>query len=90
MKRDKQIRMRVTQEEHELINSTAKERNMNKTQYLLSLVQKDTTPLSHEQQIENAILSNQIINNLLANPETPSITKKLIRKDMKNYVGYTN
>ncbi len=86
MKKSKRIDLRATPEEIILLDQQAKENGMNRSEYIFSLVKKDSRQNSHELQIKNSLIENGLFNSLLLNPSLSNKAKQIIGKEMRKYV----
>lgn len=85
MKKER-LEIRLSSEEKLWISKRAKEKNMNTTQYLLDLIEKDLPHYS--QKIQKLQLLNAISNILNCYKNIPSQAKEEIIQEAENYVKY--
>lgn len=86
MNKTERVELRIPVETKMLLKASSKLQKLTVSEYIRGLIEKDSRAATHEQQIESAIIGNQLINELLINPEVPVKIKKLIGKEMRKYV----
>ena len=86
IKKTDRLDLRVSPEQKEFVEMQAKKQNKNRTEYILDLVEQDSKSISHEQLIQNSLSGNQLINDLLTNPEFSNKVKETIGKEIRKYV----
>ena len=86
MKKSERIDLRLTPEERKLLETKARERNMNNSQCICSLLKQNAIPKSHEQQITDSLTGNDILHSLLLNPTLSNTAKQTIGKEIQKYV----
>lgn len=82
MKKER-IDFRTTLEQKHSIELAAQKRGISASEYLRTLVEANLQTISHEQQIESAILENRLINTLLTHPKLSNKDKQIICEEVK-------
>lgn len=97
MKNTERVDFRLPSETKELLKSLALKKGLKPSEYIRRLIEQDANNIScrqqihnpsHEQLIENALPINVFTNGLLNNPRLTLEARKIITKEMRNYVGY--
>lgn len=97
MKNTERVDFRLPSETKELLKSLALTKGLKPSEYIRRLIEQDADNIScrqqihnpsHEQLIDNALQINAFTNGLLNNPRLTLEARKIITKEMRNYVGY--
>lgn len=86
MNKSDRLHVRCTPAIKEMAKNKAQEQGISSSEYICALIENDNKSLTHEQQIEQALLENHLINDMLASDELPLKYKQMIGKEMKKYV----
>lgn len=98
-KKDERIYTRVPTELKKQLAASAEKQGKTCSDYLRDLIiqeishtpdtpadKQNAQPLSHEQMVENSLKENYFITKLLTNKEFSNKDKKIIGRELKNYV----
>lgn len=89
-KKTEQINLRLTKSEKDMLYKNAGIDRKNVTEYIINLIKNNSKSVSYEQYITDSMTENNIINNLLLSDELSNKSKKIISREVRNYVGYSN
>ena len=89
-KKTEQINLRLTRSEKDMLYKNAGIDRKNVTEYIINLIKNNSKSVSYEQYITDSMTENNIINNLLLSDELSNKSKKIISREVRNYVGYSN
>lgn len=86
MKKSKRIDLRLTPEEKQFLKQQAQEHDMTVSEYIWHCIINNAGQKTHEQQITDSLAENHILNSLLLHPDLNNKSKKIITREMKQYV----
>lgn len=89
-KKTEQINLRLTKSEKDMLYKNAGIDRKNVTEYIINLIKNNSKSVSYEQYITDSMTENNIINNLLLSDELSNKSKKIISREVRKYVGYSN
>ena len=89
-KKTEQINLRLTKSEKDMLYKNAGIDGKNVTEYIINLIKNNSKSVSYEQYITDSMTENSIINNLLLSDKLSNKSKKIISREVRKYVGYSN
>ena len=89
-KKTEQINLRLTKSEKDMLYKNAGIDGKNVTEYTINLIKNNSKSVSYEQYITDSMTENNIINNLLLSDKLSNKSKKIISREVRKYVGYSN
>ena len=89
-KKTEQINLRLTKSEKDMLYKNAGINGTNVTEYIINLIKNNSKSVSYEQYITDSMTENNIINNLLLSDKLSNKSKKIIIREVRKYVGYSN
>ena len=89
-KKTEQINLRLTKSEKDMLYKNAGINGKNVTEYIINLIKNNSNSVSYEQYITDSMTENNIINNLLLSDKLSNKSKKIIIREVRKYVGYSN
>ena len=89
-KKTEQINLRLTKSEKDMLYKNAGIDVKNVTEYIINLIKNNSKSVSYEQYITDSMTENNIINNLLLSDKLSNKSKKIISREVRKYVGYSN
>ena len=89
-KKTEQINLRLTRSEKDMLYKNAGINRNNITEYIINLIKNNSKIVSYEQYIADSMTENNIINNLLLSDKLSNKSKKIISREVRKYVGYSN
>ena len=89
-KKTEQINLRLTKSEKDMLYKNAGINGKNVTEYIINFIKNNSKSVSYEQYITDSMTENNIINNLLLSDKLSNKSKKIIIREVRKYVGYSN
>ena len=85
-KKTEQINLRLTKSEKDMLYKNAGIDGKNVTEYIINLIKNNSKSVSYEQYITDSITEN----NILLSDKLSNKSKKIISREVRKYVGYSN